>query len=77
MTRQAPSSRSGTRGALGVPFVIAGVLESVYDVGFYVLFRDVEVACANVASTAATPPSDHAAIVAICLLVPPRRSKVE
>jgi predicted MFS family arabinose efflux permease len=32
------------RGALGAPFVIAGVLKSVYDVGFYVLFRNVEVA---------------------------------
>jgi hypothetical protein len=31
------------RGALGAPFVIAGALKSVYDVGFYVLFRDVEV----------------------------------
>jgi predicted MFS family arabinose efflux permease len=29
------------RGALGAPFVIAGVLKSVYDVGLYVLFRDV------------------------------------
>lgn len=32
------------RGALGAPFVIAGVLKCVYGVGFYVLFRDVEVA---------------------------------
>jgi predicted MFS family arabinose efflux permease len=32
------------RSALGAPFVIAGVLKSAYDVGFYVLFRDVEVA---------------------------------
>ncbi len=32
------------RGALGAPFVIAGVLKSVYDVSFYILFRDVEVA---------------------------------
>src|SRR5206468_10269791 len=32
------------RGALGAPFVIAGMLKSVYDIGFYVVFRDVEVA---------------------------------
>ncbi len=32
------------RSALGAPFVIAGVLKSVYDVTFYILFRDVEVA---------------------------------
>jgi len=31
------------RGALGAPFVIAGALKSVYDVGLYVLFRNVRV----------------------------------
>jgi predicted MFS family arabinose efflux permease len=31
------------RGALGAPFLIAGALKSVYDVGLYALFRDVEV----------------------------------
>jgi predicted MFS family arabinose efflux permease len=29
------------RGALGLPFVLAGALKSVYDIGFYVVFRDV------------------------------------
>jgi MFS family permease len=31
------------RGALGAPFVIAGALKSVYDLGLYALFRDVDV----------------------------------
>ncbi len=31
------------RGALGAPFLIAGALKSVYDLGLYALFRDVEV----------------------------------
>jgi predicted MFS family arabinose efflux permease len=31
------------RGALGAPFVIAGALKCVYDLGLYVLFRGVEV----------------------------------
>jgi predicted MFS family arabinose efflux permease len=31
------------RGALGAPFVIAGALKSVYDLGLYVLFRNVAV----------------------------------
>ena len=31
------------RGALGAPFVIAGALKSVYDLGLYVLFRSVTV----------------------------------
>ena len=31
------------RGALGAPFVIAGALKSVYDVGLFVLFRNVGV----------------------------------
>ena len=32
------------RGALGAPFVIAGALKSIYDVGLYALFRSVDVA---------------------------------
>jgi predicted MFS family arabinose efflux permease len=32
------------RGALGAPFFIAGALKSVYDVGLYALFRNVELA---------------------------------
>jgi hypothetical protein len=31
------------RGSLGAPFVIAGALKSVYDVGIYLLFRNVAV----------------------------------
>jgi predicted MFS family arabinose efflux permease len=31
------------RGALGAPFLIAGALKSVYDLGLYLLFRDVAV----------------------------------
>jgi predicted MFS family arabinose efflux permease len=31
------------RSALGAPFLVAGVLKSVYDVGLYVVFRDVRV----------------------------------
>jgi predicted MFS family arabinose efflux permease len=31
------------RGALGAPFFIAGALKSLYDVGLYVLFREVKV----------------------------------
>jgi len=31
------------RGALGAPFLIAGALKSVYDLGLYILFRNVEV----------------------------------
>jgi predicted MFS family arabinose efflux permease len=31
------------RGALGAPFFIAGALKSVYDLGLYVLFREVEI----------------------------------
>jgi len=31
------------RDALGAPFLIAGALKSVYDIGLYILFRDVEV----------------------------------
>jgi len=29
--------------AIGAPFVIGGALKSVYDVGLYILFRNVEV----------------------------------
>jgi len=29
------------RSALGLPFLLAGVLKSVYDVGLYLVFRDV------------------------------------
>jgi predicted MFS family arabinose efflux permease len=32
------------RGALGAPFVIAGALKSLYDLGLYALFRNVDVA---------------------------------
>src|SRR5262249_35531107 len=32
------------RGALGAPFVIAGALKSVYDLGLYTLFRNLDVA---------------------------------
>ena len=31
------------RGALGVPFVVAGALKSLYDVVLYALFRDVRI----------------------------------
>jgi hypothetical protein len=31
------------RGALSTPFFIAGALKSLYDVGLYVLFQDVNV----------------------------------
>ena len=31
------------RGALGAPFVIAGVLKSIYDVGLYAIFRKVPI----------------------------------
>ena len=31
------------KGALGAPFFIAGTLKSVYDVGLYLVFRDVRV----------------------------------
>jgi hypothetical protein len=33
-----------TAGALGAPFLIAGALKSVYDLGFYALFRRVPLA---------------------------------
>src|SRR5213080_2328296 len=41
------------RGALGAPFVIAGALKSVYDVGLYVLFRNVGVEGERTAKPAA------------------------
>jgi predicted MFS family arabinose efflux permease len=41
------------RGALGAPFVIAGALKSVYDIGLYVLFRNVEVEGERAAKPAA------------------------
>jgi predicted MFS family arabinose efflux permease len=42
------------RGALGAPFVIAGALKSIYDLGLYALFRNVDVAGERAA--AAVPP---------------------
>jgi predicted MFS family arabinose efflux permease len=42
------------RGALGAPFLIAGTLKSVYDVGLYVLFRNVTVAGEQYREPAAT-----------------------
>ncbi len=45
------------RGALGAPFVIAGALKSVYDVGLYALFRNVRLASTSEsANSAATEP---------------------
>jgi predicted MFS family arabinose efflux permease len=41
------------RGALGAPFVIAGALKSVYDVGLYILFRNIEVEGERAAKPAA------------------------
>jgi len=41
------------RGALGAPFLIAGALKSVYDVGLYVLFRNVGVEGERTAKPAA------------------------
>ena len=35
------------RGALGAPFVIAGALKSVYDVGLYAIFRNVPLKGSN------------------------------
>ena len=32
------------RAGLGAPFLIAGTLKSIYDVGLYVVFRDVDLA---------------------------------
>jgi hypothetical protein len=32
------------RAGLGVPFLVAGALKSVYDLGLYALFRNVEIA---------------------------------
>jgi predicted MFS family arabinose efflux permease len=41
------------RGALGAPFLIAGALKSVYDVGLYMFFRNVEVEGERAAKPAA------------------------
>ena len=41
------------RGALGAPFLIAGALKSVYDLGLYVLFRNVRVEGERTAKPAA------------------------
>jgi len=45
LTRPAAPLLAGAalRGALGAPFVIAGALKSVYDIGLFILFRNVEV----------------------------------
>jgi predicted MFS family arabinose efflux permease len=45
VTRPAAPLLAGAalRGALGAPFVIAGALKSVYDIGLFILFRNVEV----------------------------------
>jgi hypothetical protein len=45
------------RGALGAPFVIAGALKSVYDVGLFAFFRNVDV----MSERAAPPPAAEAA----------------
>jgi len=41
------------RGAIGTPFLIAGSLKSLYDVGLYVLFRNVKVDQERASKTAA------------------------
>ena len=43
-SKKQATSPAAIRGALGAPFVIAGALKSVYDLGLYVLFRNVDVA---------------------------------
>jgi hypothetical protein len=40
------------RGALGAPFVIAGALKSIYDLGLYALFRNVDLATERAAPAA-------------------------
>jgi predicted MFS family arabinose efflux permease len=40
------------RGALGLPFLLAGALKSVYDVGLYLVFRDVPLRGASVQTNA-------------------------
>jgi predicted MFS family arabinose efflux permease len=45
------------RGALGAPFVIAGALKSIYDLGLYTLFRNVHIT----SERAAPPPAAEAA----------------
>jgi predicted MFS family arabinose efflux permease len=42
------------RGALGAPFLIAGALKSVYDLGLYILFRNTEVKHERATKPAAT-----------------------
>ena len=41
------------RGALGAPFLIAGALKSVYDLGLYMFFRNVQVEGERTAKPAA------------------------
>jgi len=45
------------RGALGAPFLIAGALKSVYDLGLYTLFRNVDVTTERPAPAAPIPSS--------------------
>jgi predicted MFS family arabinose efflux permease len=45
------------RGALGAPFVIAGALKSLYDLGLYALFRNVDVAGERASPAAAASSS--------------------
>jgi predicted MFS family arabinose efflux permease len=49
------AAAAALRVALGAPFLVAGVLKSVYDVGLYVLFRDVDVEAGHRQSS---PPVD-------------------
>ena len=48
------------RGALGAPFLIAGALKSIYDLGLYALFRNVDVATERPAPAASTVSSGSA-----------------
>jgi hypothetical protein len=41
------AAAAALRVALGAPFLLASVLKSAYDVGLYVLFRDVETNALN------------------------------
>ena len=49
------------RGALGAPFLIAGALKSVYDLGLYTLFRNVDVTPERPAPAAPIPSSASSA----------------
>ncbi len=49
------------RGALGAPFLIAGALKSVYDLGLYTLFRNVDVTTERPAPAAPIPSSASSA----------------